>query len=463
MQHQIVAKECGEKIGHTGEHRCSVQVHFCGETCSANNCSRSCVLNMENLHTAHKCPEERCMEKCFMDGCMEYCNEKNHFHGQSTLAVTYSVESGSLKEQEVFGDGSVKPVHHMCSKAHDCQILCEEDGICCIEVSQSVKIEKFSGIRGSFQYTYQNMNGSRKKCVARLEPGQKTHSSHHSCIKDAHVDMEKEQSSISHNEQVVHFCDSRCPCCSYFCTKPYGHMGLHTTSHGNMRNTFFLSDNKNVDIGDRKYVAGDTGIAEMCNLYCSKMGRAHVHYLRCEQGDSNKCVHTDPEKDGRRHCNTKLVPKPNEPMDELLCGQFWKTLGWEDPCGSVAERELFGKCAYKCDAPDHNDKPSYCVLPAWHAPASKPASGRDAFTYIQGHKFECCHTNSNGKMHHIFVLDCSGSMQGWPWEKLMGGYREYINNRISDGGSSADLVSVITFDHEGQIDFEAQDIADCIA
>jgi len=235
-------------------------------------------------------------------------------------------------------------------------------------------------------------------------------------------------------------------------------MGLHTTSHGNMRNTFFLSDNKNVDIGERKYVAGDTGIAEMCNLYCSKMGRAHVHYLRCEQGDSNKCVHTDPEKDGRRHCNTNLVPKPNEPMDELLCSQFWKTLGWEDPCGSVAEKELFGKCAYKCDAPDHNEKPSYCVLPAWHAPASKPVSGRDAFTYIQGHKFECCHTNSNGKMHHIFVLDCSGSMHGQAWEELMGGYREYINNRLTDGGSSADLVSVITFDHEGQIDFEAHNI-----
>ncbi|TDH69686.1 hypothetical protein CCR75_002382 [Bremia lactucae] len=175
---------------------------------------------------------------------------------------------------------------------------------------------------------------------------------------------------------------------------------------------FFLSDTEDINVDERKYKAGELGIAEMCNLYCSKMGREHVHYLNCDNGNRDNRVYTGSTSDQRRHCTRRLEPKLEKEMDEILHQQFWKTLGWEDPCTSKVELELFNKCGYKCDAPDHDDKPSYCVLPAWHK--SNPNSGFDKFTYVKGHKFDCSHVSKGGKMHHVFVLDCSGSMNGQP-------------------------------------------------
>ncbi|GLD98801.1 hypothetical protein PINS_up007519 [Pythium insidiosum] len=61
-------------------------------------------------------------------------------------------------------------------------------------------------------------------------------------------------------------------------------------------------------------------------------------------------------------------------------------------------------------------------------------------------------------MHHVFVLDASGSMSGSPWQNLMGAYTEYINNRISDQATT-DLVSVITFDNSARIQYDAVRIA----
>ncbi|RLN53310.1 hypothetical protein BBJ29_000477 [Phytophthora kernoviae] len=217
------------------------------------------------------------------------------------------------------------------------------------------------------------------------------------------------------------------------------------------------ADAEEIDVEERKYKTGERGIAEMCNLYCSKMGREHVHYVDCDQGSTAKCVYSGSTTDQRRHCTRALDPKPEKETDEILHEQFWKTLGWEDPCTSKLELELFGKCGYKCDAPIHDDKPSYCILPAWHTPEPKPSSGFDGFTYVSGHKFECSHVASSGKIHHVFVLDCSGSMSGRPWDDLLAAVREYIYNRIADGGS-LDLVSIVTFDTSSQIVYEAQNI-----
>ncbi|KAI9916198.1 hypothetical protein PsorP6_017910 [Peronosclerospora sorghi] len=220
--------------------------------------------------------------------------------------------------------------------------------------------------------------------------------------------------------------------------------------------TRYLKEDITLSDGTRKYKAGEGGIAEMCNLYCSKMGREHVHYIDCEQGSQDSCVYTGSASDQRRHCTRPLEPKPKKPMDEVLHEQFWKTLGWKDPCTSKVELELFGKCAYKCDAPEHDDKPSYCILPAWHKEEAKPHSF-DGFSYVSGHKFECSHVASGGKMHHVFVLDCSGSMSGRPWDDLMAAWKEYIYNRLADG-ASMDLVSVVTFDSHAEIVYEGRNI-----
>ncbi|KAG6590973.1 uncharacterized protein IUM83_11327 [Phytophthora cinnamomi] len=443
-------KKCSLKRGHLDLHKCDVPIHTCGEACSAQNCSGRCVLNVEDPHTAHKCVEVRCMQKCIMDGCSEVCGTMDHFHGQVDVAVVYSAENDDEKGSNTFDAASEAPVVHMCGNGHECQAMCEEDGICRVDVFLKQSSKTFTGARGSFQFTFQEMNGSRKKCSKLLPPDQKMHQGSHTCVCEQNGDDEDE-------DETIHYCDVRCPCCSYFCKKKYGHFGSHTTSHGNMRNTYFLSDAEEIDIEERKYKAGEMGIAEMCNLYCSKMGREHVHYLDCEQGSKQRCVYSGSSTDQRRHCTRELEPKPEKETDEVLHEQFWKTLGWEDPCTSKMELELFGKCGYKCDAPDHDDKPSYCILPAWHKPESKPRTGFDGFTYVSGHKFECSHVASGGKMHHVFVLDCSGSMSGRPWSDLMAAWKEYIYNRIADG-ATLDLVSVVTFDNYAQIVYEAWNI-----
>ncbi|ETP28980.1 hypothetical protein F442_21797 [Phytophthora nicotianae P10297] len=440
-------KKCAMKRGHTNWHKCDVPIHTCGEECSAQNCSGRCVLNVEDPHTAHKCIEVRCMQKCIMDGCNELCGAMDHFHGQLDVAVVFSVENDDEKGSNTFDASSEAPVVHMCGNGHECQEMCEENGICRVDVFLKQSAKTFTGARGKFQFTFQEMNGSRKKCTKLLPPGQKMHQGAHTCICEQ---------SDEDDDQTIHYCDVRCPCCSYFCKKKYGHFGPHTTSHGNMRNTYFLSDTEEIDIEERKYKAGELGIAEMCNLYCSKMGREHVHYVDCEQGSKAACVYSGSTTDQRRHCMRALEPKPEKETDEVLHEQFWKTLGWEDPCTSKMELELFGKCAYKCDAPDHDDKPSHCILPAWHKPEPKSTSF-DGCTYISGHKFECSHIASGGKMHHVFVLDCSGSMHGWPWDDLMAAWKEYVYNRIADG-ATLDLISVVTFDNYAQIVYEAQNI-----
>uniref|UniRef100_M4BBA2 RING-type domain-containing protein n=1 Tax=Hyaloperonospora arabidopsidis (strain Emoy2) TaxID=559515 RepID=M4BBA2_HYAAE len=177
------------------------------------------------------------------------------------------------------------------------------------------------------------------------------------------------------------------------------------------------------------------------------MGREHVHYLDCEQGTKENCVYTGSATDQRRHCTRKLEPPPEKQVDEVLHEQFWKTLGWEDPCTSKMELELFGKCGFKCDAPDHDEKPSYCCLAAWHKPEPNPRSGFDGCTYVGGHKVECSHVASGGKMHHVFVLDRPGSMHGQPWNDLMAAWREFVYNRIAEGATLDLNITTMTNAH----------------
>lgn len=442
---------CTQKVDHDGDHRCGVTQHACGQPCSLTGCPGLCILNVEIPHTAHKCVEVKCTHKCIMDGCSESCSEMDHFHGQPDVSVVFSVENQvEGKELPIFDADSAPPVVHMCDKEHSCPATCNEEGICRVEVFLKQSSRVFSGARGTFRYTYQEMNGSRKKCGYILWPKQQTHEGCHTCITT--------DSSEADQGTTMHYCDVRCPCCSYYCSKEFGHFGAHATSHGNMRNTYFLSDTSDIDIEDRKYQAGEAGEAEMCNLYCSKMGRAHVHYLDCDQDSADKCVYSGSSNDQRRHCTRLLEPKPDHEMDEVLHDQFWRTLGWEDPCLSAVERELFKKCAYQCDAPDHKEEGSHCLLPAWHAPVTRPSGNvQSGMSYVGGHQFECSHVANTNKIHHVLVLDASGSMSGQPWSDLMAAVNVYLSNRITSG-ALLDLVSIVTFANEANLVYEAQSI-----
>ncbi|CAK4721510.1 unnamed protein product [Aphanomyces euteiches] len=123
------------------------------------------------------------------------------------------------------------------------------------------------------------MNGTKRKCSEAVAADTTSHPDDHLC------------------NSAIHYCDVRCPCCQYFCDKAYGHADLHRTSHGNMKDTYFVSDSQAVDIGDRKYTAGEQGVAEMCPFFCSKMGRGHVHFMPC-QHKANTCIYTT--SDGKK-------------------------------------------------------------------------------------------------------------------------------------------------------------------
>ncbi|KAG3243525.1 hypothetical protein PI124_g11675 [Phytophthora idaei] len=176
-----------------------------------------------------------------------------------------------------------------------------------------------------------------------------------------------------------------------------------------MRQTYFMAKGNDIDIEDRKYQVGEQGIAEMCNLFCTEMGRGHPHY---------------PLK--------KSVP----------CFQSARS-------SNAPEREEAG------------DEASYCVLDAWHQPELKPDGADNGFAYVDGHKFECVHAVNTGKYHNIFVLDNSGSMSGQPWQDLLCACNEFGISRLKDGGEN-DLVSYVTFDHESRIFCEGEPLPEAL-
>ncbi|KAI9916759.1 hypothetical protein PsorP6_017947 [Peronosclerospora sorghi] len=217
---------------------------------------------------------------------------------------------------------------HMCSHSHACGEMCSVDGICEQKVHLKKSARTYTGARGSFEYIYQEMNGCKRHCAYLIPSGEVEHEGSHTCVVQTCGEGEDTE------QNSVHYCDARCPSCNYYCNKHFGHMELHATSHGNMHQTYFIAKGNEVDVEDRKYKVGEQGIAEMCNLFCAKMGRGHVHYLPCESHDDEKCVYytSDASKDHRRHCMDELFPRPSQDMDELLHAQFWTAIGWEDPC-----------------------------------------------------------------------------------------------------------------------------------
>jgi len=387
-------------------------------------------------------------------GCNNVCGEKDHFHGQAVESRAFAEESGTLEHREDPVDDD--DATHLCGGSHACRALCAVDGICEQKVHLKKSARTYTGARCSFEYVLQEMNGCKKTCAHVLASGEQDHGQEHSCL--ARVSQAEDE-----GQTTVHYCDVRCPSCSYYCNKHFGHMGLHATSHGNMRQTYFLAKDNDVDVDDRKYQVGERGIAEMCNLFCTKMGRGHVHFLPCESKDGENCVYTgDGSKDRRRHCTDELYPPPEKPMDELLHAQFWTAIGWEDPC-SDDERALFAKCPFQCDASEHDEPdkpPSLCLLDAWHQPEVKPEVA-DGFAYVDGHKFECVHAVETDKFHSIFVLDNSGSMSGQPWQDLLCACNEFSLNRLGDGGGG-DLVSFISFDNKSRIHCEAQPLPESL-
>ncbi|GLJ05713.1 hypothetical protein SUGI_0023780 [Cryptomeria japonica] len=145
---------------------------------------------------------------------------------------------------------------HLCGNEHPCLENCEMLGICELFTQLVRKRCNFKGQRGSFEYEhFSEQNGQRKGYCIPIPPFQRTHQGSH-----VHTT----------NASAIHYCDTICEACSYFCHLPLNHPGLHNTVHINMRNARFISEEEAINIKDRKYKWGEKGEAEMCNMFCRK-------------------------------------------------------------------------------------------------------------------------------------------------------------------------------------------------
>lgn len=267
---------CVKKSGHlTSEgHACAVQRHVCPTPCSAPECTGRCILNCHDPHTVHKCMEVRCMMACEFPGCTHTCACLDHFHGNEKSGRVFAKENHVAFESKEQGHVFFNTHDiHFCDQVHPCRLECQVDGICQVDVQLKQSTKSYEGQRSQFSYTWQEMNGKRRMCCILLEPFMKQHVGPHRCVGNNNHCEEEEPEPEDAND--AHYCDVRCPSCNYYCNLVYGHAGKHATNHGNMVNTHFVSleQQADIDLGDRKYTAGENGAAEMCQMFCAKMGR----------------------------------------------------------------------------------------------------------------------------------------------------------------------------------------------
>eukprot|EP00741_Cyanophora_paradoxa_P015292 tig00000194_g14761.t1 len=438
---------CVGRPGHDGPHVCNAAKHLCGSACSLPGCTHPCVMPFEVPHQRHQCHESKCPHRCPMPGCNNVCASDDHFHGAD----------------------SARNVVHLCSQAHPCADLCQHPGVCEI-MSQLVRERRtFRGTRGDFEYDcYTEQNSIRRRCCKMIPPGATSHEGDHVHTEDP---------------RALHYCDTKCPSCGYVCHLPWAHQqALHKTDHGNMRYCFFVAEDETIDIGNRKYVRGESGEAEMCGQYCRTLGRGHTHLVYCPYAAREQCVAS--VADGRRHETCRYGPDEDRPKDELTHAAYWRSLGFQDPC-TAEEQEEFARCPFECGADEHQPRPgqapserpepSYCAMKLWHDaldPKLPPPDGC-GFVSSAGHHFLCTHTLTNA-YHTYFVVDRSSSMSIMDCKPTMGLIKKkhdtrlgavyeschrYVMNRKAQAAVE-DRVSMIVFNEKTNIVFANEPLSE---
>eukprot|EP01084_Bolivina_argentea_P129404 228556_1 len=422
-----VQRDCISECGHYAEHNCGAATHTCGKECPLidfDGCGKKCTLECghdedEKNKTECKCSAafHRCPEKCALyPQCKFNCRElhsaaKDHQHICAALQCPYTCKvqcwnstlgkavtcgrpcSGNHDHQLKMKKHECKDEDHTCDEEHFCPELCQLKGNCQVFVERIIEEKKqvfVTGAGSKIEYeSYANANGKQLACCTKIPIGKMRHDG------DVHICARNKSS---------HTCTEKCGSCNYFCDKKYGHGDEHDCAHGNMRNTIFYATEEVVNIGDgRTYKVRDQGVAEMCNLFCERLGRGHIHLEYCRTGENkDKCM---PEE-GIRHESKQYMPDPMVAKDEIKHGKFWSRRGWKDPC-QESYLDKFELCDFVCQHPSHKEKEAktneedetkFCTDMLWHKPCKT----------VTKHQFKCSHPFSNA--HVIFVCDISGSM-----------------------------------------------------
>ncbi|KAI6111765.1 hypothetical protein EDD17DRAFT_1480234, partial [Pisolithus thermaeus] len=380
--------DCVKVADHSDEHLCAASVHACGKPCSLSglqladesrySCPGFCRIPIDVDHIRHECETRLCSITCQL--CKRLCSDQNHMHGLEVDAV------------------------HLCGQEHPCAAMCSAPGICEIATAPHSIEATFTGRHETFQYTKYSQVAKRLKCVKPVPPGATEHEGSH---------------NHSLDKKVIHFCETRCESCGYFCTLPLGHpQQEHETRHGSMSRTRWTIDGPDdgaaLEIEGKRFSTNDEGAPMMCNLVCQAMGR-HVHIDYCRSGQEAACVGNDEIQ----HITRNLRPDPDRPKDFVTHNLFWKRSGFKDPY-SKEEQAVFAKCDAMCSGPEHAGdagnlaQPSHCTLPMFHplavANAVVPTVG---YISNDGHHFTCRNpVIMQQAFHVIFVADRSRSMRG---------------------------------------------------
>ena len=438
--------KCILLFSHDGDHLCEVKTHKCNEKCSLHNCGNTCQIDYSIDHQLHVCSEKRCIGKCCIAGCSNRCISKDHFHGNNMLQGYRNFQdSEEIEAPFLLTDGSAfSSDDHFCGEEHLCPNNCEKEGYCKVSSTNQLGDERlFEGQRESFTYKrIAAQTGWKQRCLIRIPPFEKNHQDEHSCSLSA---------------EKVHTCTEICPTCENICNKPHGHESLHHTIHGNMKNCYFICNQEDFDVGAHKYKVGEKAVAEFCHVFCQSLGRGHIHVIECPGDD---CLNLSTVRGScRRHATCIYGPNAYEPKDEIWHCNYWKSIGFEDPC-SAEQRETFNKCPFYCATPVHRerqDEKQYCMLNLWHDPVRRLSD--IGFTYgtvsIDGHVFPCQHPKK--AVHWVLTLDKSGSMQGDPWRALIDSTTSFMNSRRIL--ATSDKYSIILYDHASYLIQQFQDVA----
>ncbi|GBC07437.1 hypothetical protein RclHR1_07470002 [Rhizophagus clarus] len=456
-------KVCSKEIGHDdSEHLCQSKRHYCGKDCSLSTrtikgdyrCPNKCIISYEEVHDSHRCENETCPIQCPIPDCKERCQSNNHFH-------------------------SDLQVDHFCGNEHQCQKLCEDDGICKVTTEPRRQEEVYNGLvkETSITFTKYIQSNERLKCIKKIPPNKFEHTGKH-----------------THGENSFHFCDAKCQFCEYFCTLPYGHKQIHDTRHGNMTQTEFTGESNEFEYAGHKLRVGDQGVFVLCNLHCKDLGR-HRHIDYCQSAENCKLGNQGQDI---QHINEKVHPNPDKSKDFISHKLFWERTGFKDPY-SVQEQQEFTKCDHECSDEKHHKSQgpsappptkSFCELQLFHVPLNPSSNPPNDYGYISldGHHFDCENPSTReAAFHIIFVLDRSGSMScndkkpipNFPiYNDLIRNHNnrtgavyqavyQFMDARINSAktnqnqmSATQDSISLILFDHEAIVPFEYRDLTD---
>ena len=156
-----------------------------------------------------------------------------------------------------------------------------------------------------------------------------------------------------------------------------------------MINMIFVSTAATFEYQQHELEAGESAKMEYCHVRCATRGRGHTHLISCPGECGKKFI---PNQDHRRHDKKKWLPEHEKEYDEIWHTDYWKLMGFEDPCKN-SESMGFEKCDYFCKNQNHDvNNRSYCILDLWHDPVNnlKEAGQRNGVV-LSGHVLLCRH------------------------------------------------------------------------